>query len=61
MDKDTLANIFTLGGISFSLAQIQTSITILVLVTGLVLNVQRIVANHKRKKSEQAASNESNE
>ncbi len=53
MEKDTLANIFTLGGISFTIAQVQTVLTVLILITGLVLNIQRIVANYKKKKTKQ--------
>mgnify|MGYP000070491661 CR=1 FL=1 len=53
MDKDMVANIFTLGGLTFSMAQIQTSLTILILITALVLNVQRIIANFKKKKDQQ--------
>lgn len=56
MDKDTMANVFTLGGLTFSLAQIQTTLTILILVTALVLNIQRIVANFKKKKNEEKSS-----
>lgn len=56
MDKDTVANVFTLGGLTFSLAQIQTTLTILILVTALVLNIQRIVANFKKKKVDEKSS-----
>ena len=40
--KDSIANLTTIGGISLSMAQIQTTISVLVLVTALVLNLQRI-------------------
>ena len=56
MDRDTIANVFTLGGLSFSLAQIQTTLTVLILITALVLNIQRIVANFKKKKDDEKAS-----
>lgn len=59
MDKDTIANVFTLGGLTLSMAQIQTWLTILIMVTALVLNIQRIVVNWKKQKSDQESSDES--
>ena len=40
--KDTVANLTTLGGISLTMADIQTTISILVLITALFLNVSRL-------------------
>jgi len=53
MEKDYVANLFTIGGITLSIAHIQTTLTVLILVTGLVLNIQRIYANWKKKKKDQ--------
>jgi len=40
--KDSIANLTTLGGISLSMAQIQTTISVLVLITALLLNISRL-------------------
>lgn len=40
--KDTIANLTTLGGISMSMANIQTTISVLVLITALLLNLSRL-------------------
>jgi len=48
--KDSLTNIFTLGGIGLTMAQIQTTISVLVLVTALILNIQRIYTFWKERK-----------
>lgn len=40
--KDTVANLATVSGISLTMADIQGWISLLVLCTALVLNVQRI-------------------
>lgn len=41
--KDTTANATTIGGIFMYLMQFQAEITIMVLLTGLFLNITRIV------------------
>ena len=48
--KDSITNIFTLGGIGLTMAQIQTSLSVLVLLTALVLNLQRIFDWWKERK-----------
>jgi hypothetical protein len=48
--KDSITNIFTLGGIGLTMAQIQTSLSVLVLLTALVLNIQRIYDWWKKRK-----------
>ena len=40
--KDSITNVFTLGGIGLTMADVQTTISVLVLITALVLNVTRI-------------------
>lgn len=40
--KDSITNVFTLGGIGLTMAHIQTTISVLVLITALVLNGMRI-------------------
>lgn len=40
--KDSIANLTTIGGIGLTMAQIQTSVSVLVLLTALVLNGMRI-------------------
>jgi len=52
MDKDTIANSISAAGIFAYLMQFQNEITILVLITGLLLNVIRIfdrVMNKKKR------------
>jgi hypothetical protein len=48
--KDSIANLTTIGGISLTMAQIQTTISVLVLVTALILNIQRIYTFWKERK-----------
>lgn len=48
--KDTVANLTTLGGISLSMADIQTTISVLVLITALFLNVSRLYDWFKKSK-----------
>ena len=40
--KDSIANLTTLGGIGMTMAQIQTTISVLVLITALLLNISRL-------------------
>ena len=40
--KDSLANLATLGGISMTMANIQVTVSVLVLITALLLNVSRL-------------------
>jgi len=48
--KDSIANLTTIGGIGLTMAQIQSTISILVLLTALILNVQRIYTFFKERK-----------
>jgi hypothetical protein len=48
--KDTVANLTTLGGISLSMADIQTTVSILVLITALLLNISRLYDWYKKRK-----------
>jgi len=48
--KDSIANLTTIGGIGLTMAQIQTTISILVLLTALILNIQRIYTFFKERK-----------
>ena len=48
--KDTVANLTTLGGISLSMADIQTTVSILVLITALLLNISRLYDWFKKSK-----------
>jgi len=50
MDKDTIANSISAAGIFAYLMQFQNEITILVLITGLLLNVIRIFDRIMNKK-----------
>jgi hypothetical protein len=47
--KDSIANLTTLGGISLTMAQIQSTISILVLTTALLLNISRLYDWWKRR------------
>jgi len=40
--KDSLANLTTVGGIGLTMAEVQTTISVLVLLTALLLNVSRL-------------------
>ena len=40
--KDSLANLTTVGGIGLTMAEIQTTISVLVLITALLLNISRL-------------------
>jgi len=48
--KDSIANLTTLGGISLTMAQIQSTISILVLITALLLNISRLYDWYKKRK-----------
>jgi hypothetical protein len=51
-EQDFTANTFSIGGIVLTLAEIQTTLTIVVLVTALVLNVVRIVDIRRKAKQD---------
>lgn len=53
MEKDHVANLLTIAGTTLTIAHIQTTLTVLILATGLVLNIQRIYSNWKKKKDDQ--------
>jgi hypothetical protein len=40
--KDSIANLTTIGGIGMTMAQIQTTVSVLVLITALLLNISRL-------------------
>ena len=40
--KDSIANLTTIGGIGMTMAEIQTTISVLVLITALLLNISRL-------------------
>ena len=48
--SDAIANAFTIGGLFSFIMQFQAEITILVLLTGLTLNIIRIYDRFKHKK-----------
>jgi hypothetical protein len=49
-DKDTIANGISAAGIFAYLMHFQNEITILVLITGLILNIIRIIDRIRKKK-----------
>jgi len=48
--KDSIANLTTVGGIGLTMAEVQTTISVLVLVTALLLNVSRLYDWYKKRK-----------
>ena len=48
--KDSVANVATLGSIGMSMMQVESMLTIGLLLTALYLNVQRILANRRKAK-----------
>lgn len=48
--KDSLANLTTVGGIGLTMVDIQTTISVLVLITALLLNVSRLYDWYKKGK-----------
>jgi hypothetical protein len=48
--KDSVSNILTLGGLGMTMADITSWVSLLVLCSALVLNVQRIYTFFKNKK-----------
>lgn len=40
--KDSLANITSIGGLTMTMADVQMTVSLLVLITALILNVSRI-------------------
>jgi hypothetical protein len=53
-DKDTIANGISAAGIFAYLMQFQNEITIMVLITGLILNLIRIVDMVRSKKKQES-------
>lgn len=51
-DQDSVANGLTIAGVFSYLMHFQAEITILVLLSGLVLNIIRIIDRFKNKKSQ---------
>ncbi len=51
--KDSVANVATLGSIGMSMMQVESILTIGLLITALYLNIQRILANRRKKKKKQ--------
>jgi hypothetical protein len=47
--KDSVANVTTLGGVFAYLMQMQGELTVLLLVTGLLLNVTRLIDWFRKK------------
>lgn len=47
--KDSLANLTTVGGIGLTMIEIQTTISLLVLFTALLLNVSRLYDWYKKR------------
>ena len=47
--KDTVANLTTLGGLGLTMADITSVVTLCVLCTALILNIQRIYTWFKQK------------
>ena len=52
-EQDSVANGVTIAGVFSYLMHFQTELTILVLITGLILNIIRIVDRFKKKKLDQ--------
>ncbi len=50
--KDSVPNVATLGSISMSMMQVESILTIGLLITALYLNIQRILANRRKAKEE---------
>ncbi len=50
--KDSVANVATLGSIGMSMMQVESILTIGLLITALYLNIQRILANRRKAKEE---------
>jgi len=48
MDKDSIANVVSFGGMTAVMLDFQTVLTICLLVTGIVLNLVRIRSSRKR-------------
>ena len=48
--KDSLANITSIGGLTMTMADVQMTVSLLVLVTALILNLSRIYTFFKERK-----------
>ena len=51
--KDSLANLTTVGGIGLTMVDIQTTVSVLVLLTALLLNVSRLYDWYKKRDNKQ--------
>ena len=51
--KDSLANITTIGGLGMTMADVQITVSILVLVTALLLNISRLYDWWKKRQLEE--------
>jgi hypothetical protein len=51
MDKDTIANAITVGGVFSYLMHFQGELTLLLLITGLIVNIIRIYDRVKNQKN----------
>lgn len=50
--KDSVANIATLGSLGFSIMEVESMLTIGLLMTALWLNIQRIMDNRRKSREE---------
>lgn len=50
--KDSVANVATFTGLGLSIMQIESILTIGILITALYLNVQRIIDNHRKNRED---------
>lgn len=50
--KDTLANLTTIGGLGMTMANVQMTVSLLVLVTALLLNISRLYDWYKKRKQQ---------
>lgn len=48
MEKDSIANVVSFVGIGATLMEWESILTLALLITGIVLNIQRIRHNHKK-------------
>ena len=48
MEKDSIANVVSFTGLAAHLMNWESILTVVLLITGIILNVQRIRHNHKK-------------
>jgi len=48
--KDSIANLTTVSSIGLTMAEVQTTISVLVLITALLLNISRLYDWYKKRK-----------